>query len=177
MTPDDRDIRKPKTPPAGVSTQLARTPPTIEDPTPIGAIPVDLPAPEFRRATAADVARVEKLIVDHSAQDVQAIGELRSDLRAVNLKSDDTVRIMGDGRVAFAEIKPHIESLVTTQRAASAVATAAEVATAAAKAKEHVREQADRRKRRWEVTWSIVKWTMAPIVAFATLAVEHWVFK
>ena len=30
MTPDDRDIRKPKTPPAGVSTQLARTPPTIE---------------------------------------------------------------------------------------------------------------------------------------------------
>lgn len=167
---DDRDHRKKRSAPFG--NPIVRDP-TIEEPTPVQAIPVE-PPPDMRRATAADVQRIEKAIADHSTQDSTALTEIRNELRANTLKTDQTIGHVSEVRVALAGILPRVDTLVQNAAREQAKAAAAEQATAAAHATVEVTARHARMARKWDIAFTVGKWLLAPLGAAAGLALEHW---
>lgn len=167
---DDRDHRKRRTGPLG--SPIVREP-VIEEPTPVQEIPLG-PPPELRRATAADVGRIEKAIADHSTQDASALAEIRTELRANTLKTDQTIGHVSEVRVALAGILPRVETLVQNATREQAKQAAAEQAAAAAHASVEVTARHARTARKWDIAFTVGKWLLAPLGAAAGLALEHW---
>ncbi len=174
---DDRDKRKPLTPPSGILAQIAQAPSRrrhdeFEDEyTPIGAPPTE------SRARLGDIqsmkAEIAARIDLHAADDLRQLGEIKSEIREVRSDNRATTSTLSDLKVSNAKQTVILDVLADEAKLSREKKVKLEAAKLAAEIDDYTDARKKLRGFKWWAVRAVLGAAIGAVPTLMTLAIEH----